>query len=297
MRVYMAAMYLPRAGDKDILPSADGYEWDLESYHYMRDLPKILARLKERKRSVFLDSGAFTMFRKNIVVDLGQYAAYIKSHKDHFHVASNLDEIGAGKEDVTWNNQKILERMGAMVQPVFHARDDDKWLEKYIAEGYDYIFLGGMVPESTKYLREWLDHVFGKYFTRKDGTAKIKVHGFGLTTFSLMRRYPWFSVDSTSWLMTAMYGGILLDLPHGITTMQISEKSNRNKDWDMHYDTLSPVKQGAVDTYIRGENFDPLVLRKEYSMRCQFNLAFFKKLSRHPDPVFRARRQAASLFS
>ncbi len=204
---------------------AEAYPYDLESFHYLRRVSAAAKYYREKKKDIFLDSGAFSMFTQKIKVDLGEYASYIKKNQDIIHIASNLDEIGRGKEKESYRNQKTLERMGAKIQPVHHARDDDKWLLKYMAEGYDYIFLGGMVPETSKYLKEWLDHIFGKYLTRKDGSAKIKVHGFGLTTVDLMRRYPWYSVDSTSWVLAGRFGNIYLDLPHGDAKIYISDQS------------------------------------------------------------------------
>lgn len=274
----------------------NAYPYDLESYHYLRDTKNAPAYFRELKKSIFLDSGAFSMFTQNIKVDLGEYAGYIKKNQDIIHIASNLDEIGRGKEQQTWNNQKMLEKMGAKIQPVHHARDDDKWILKYLAEGYDYIFLGGMVPETSKYLREWLDHMFGKYLTRKDGTAKVKIHGFGLTTTDLMRRYPWHSVDSTSWVLAGRFGNIYLDLPHGDTKMYISDQSPARHDWDRHYDTLSPIVKGSIDEFVKQHGYDPALLRTHYGWRDHWNIAFFQRMMSRKDPVFIQSRQAASLF-
>ena len=58
------------------------------------------------------------------------------------------------------------------VLPVHHVRDNNNWLQRYIEEGYDYICLGGMVPETPQYLKEWLDHVWHNYLTNADGTRR-----------------------------------------------------------------------------------------------------------------------------
>ena len=68
-----------------------------------------------------------------------------------------------------------------------------------------------MVKQSSKTVRRWLDHVWHYYLTNPDGTPKVKVHGFGLTARELMFRFPWGSVDSTSWMHTSRYGGVLMD--------------------------------------------------------------------------------------
>ena len=305
MRIYLAGLiqtgfvWRGNSRSENVLLSEDirkAYPWDLESYHYLRETKNAPEYFREIKKTIFLDSGAYSMFTQKIKVDLSEYAHYIKSNSDFIHVASNLDEIGRHKELESYNNQKTLEKMGANIQPVHHARDDDKWLQKYMAEGYDYIFLGGMVAESTKYLREWLDHVWGKYLTKKDGTAKIKVHGFGLTTVELMRRYPWFSVDSTSWVLTGRFGAVSVDLPHGDTKITISDQSPKRKDWEAHYDTLSPITRKRVDDYFAELGYDPALLRTHYGWRDHANIKFFERMMLRPDPVFKASRQAASLF-
>lgn len=308
MRIYLAAVYTndccgvskPGSGRIRAKVTHDlEYPWVLESYHYLRDSGSVplLKAIRTEKKTIFLDSGAFTMFTQGAKVDLGQYTQFIKANKDIIHTASNVDHIGRGGEAISYNNQKLLQKMGANVQPVHHARDTDDWLQKYMAEGYDYIFLGGMVPETTQYLRGWLDHIWGRYLAGKDGSAKIKVHGFGLTTLQLMTRYPWYSVDSTSWLRTGSFGSIFLDLPHGDTKMFMSEKSPRRKDWDQHYDSLSPVARKVVDDRVRELGYDPAKLRTEYAWRDHFNISFFKRMLARPDYKFNRQHQPTQLFA
>ena len=270
------------------------YPWDLESYHYLRKSNAPLDYMRKIKRSMFLDSGAFSMFTQGIKVDLSEYAAYIKKNKDIIHIASNLDIIGRDNEQGTYNNQKMLEKMGAVIQPVHHARDDDKWLLKYMAEGYDYIFLGGMVPETTNYIRGWLDHLWSRYLTTKSGRAKIKVHGFGMTTLELIARYPWASVDSISWVITGRFGSIYLDLPHKDTKITFSSDSPKRKTFDQHYETLDPVTQRAVRQRVEELGYDVKLLQTHYGWRDHFNIAFFDRIQQRPDPIFKLRE--TSLF-
>jgi hypothetical protein len=52
----------------------------------------------------------------------------------------------------------------------------------------------------------------GKYLTNPDGT-KVGVHGFGLSAPEPMLRYPWASVDSTTWWRLSRFGFTLMDIP------------------------------------------------------------------------------------
>lgn len=302
MKIYMAGLFPSRnranfsyAG-KTRNPVIE-YPYDLESYHYLNGAnaaPDFYRNVAKKK--IFLDSGAFTMFTKGVTIELSEYADYIKANRDWIEVASNIDEIGRGKEKESWDNQKALERLNVKVNPVHHARDADSWLLKYMAEGYDYIFLGGMVAEKISYLQEWLDHVFGKYLTRKDGTAKIKTHGFGITSTAIMRRYPWYSVDSTTWLNGGRFGEILLDLPGGDRRMTISSQSPRVKMQDMHYDTQSPYAKAQLKKYFESLGYDPEQLRVNPDLCNNFNIEYFERMAKRKDPVFKSSQLAATLF-
>lgn len=277
MRIYLAGYYNGKASAYAIEQGA--YDWFLESYHYIQR-ESILDSIRRDKRSIFLDSGAFSAFTKGVEIKLEDYAAFIHKNKDIIHLAANLDDLHK-REELTWKNQKALESMGVKPVPVFHTREDPKWLLKYMDAGYDYIALGGMVPESKPWLMKWLDDIWGTYLTDKNGRAKIKVHGFGLTTFDLMFRYPWYSVDSTSWVLTGRFGSIYYldrerDTPVKIF---ISDQSPSRKDWDRHYDSMSSIHRAKLDSEIRKRGFDPEELRSIYWKRDLFNIATFKEMT------------------
>ncbi len=259
MKIYMAGYYAGRGVDTEegsmhlrVSRLIKKYPYWLESFHYIGDRPPLVKMIRSDQNKIFLDSGAFSMFTQGIEVDLTSYAKFIQEHKDIIDVASNLDAIGRGNEQLSYDRQKQLEAMDVDIKPVHHVRDADHWLQRYLDDGYDYIFLGGMVPENTPTLMNWLDGVWSKYLTNDDGTPKVKVHGFGLTTLSLMFRYPWYSVDSTSWVMTSRFGSIYLDMPQLDGTIKdykvdFSDKSPRQREANSwHFNSLRPTEQKAV---------------------------------------------------
>ena len=273
MRIYIATYWATCRGAKEKKAGVDSsahvkvvsklkYPYILESYHYLT--ANIVEAIRKDKATIFLDSGAFTMFTQGVTVDLEAFATFIKKQADIIHVASNLDVIGAGGEALTYERQKTLEKSGVKIQPVFHARDKDEWLVRYLEEGYDYIFLGGMVPESTDYLQEWLDRIWDKYLTNADGTPKVKVHGFGLTSSQLMFRYPWYSVDSLTWRLCAGYGGIFVPTwtPQGefrydktpIAT-KITVRGSTREIIMRRYDFLSTEEKEQVQRYVTMHGF------------------------------------------
>jgi hypothetical protein len=306
MRIYLAGLIGTGAIHSDTITSErtlltkdlrGRVPWELESYHYIRGKDTVPEYFRRLGKSIFLDSGAFSMFTQGAHVDLAEYADYIKTNQDWIHIASNVDEIGKGKEAESYRNQKQLEKLlgpdlAPMLCPVHHARDDDKWLQKYLAEGYEYIFLGGMVPESTAYLKGWLDHVWCRYLVRRDGTAKIKVHGFGMTTFDLIQRYPWFSVDSTSWVMGEKYGTVYIDWPDGrVINLDFAETCPSRYAFDKHYDTIAPRVKEHIDARLQELGYDPELLRTNYGWRDHCNISFFMRYGANINPVFIPRQK------
>lgn len=278
MRIYAAAFYQSRKVQAENGGTAYARaaalarpDWCLESYHYITENPDIINTVKKDNRKIFLDSGAFSMFTLGKQVDLRKYAEFIYRNRNTLDVISNLDAIGskdASPEQAeetarkSYENLKQLEAwlkpQNIVVHPVHHVRDPDHWLEKYLEEGYDYIFIGGMVPETSVYLDQRLDDLWKNYLQNPDKTARVKVHGFGLTTEKLMFKYPWFSVDSTSWVMTAMFGSVLMDLTHHgiqrIVKIDFSEKSSKqNNDNSWHYYRLKPWEKEIIDLKLEEE--------------------------------------------
>lgn len=278
------------------------YPHVLESYHYMSD--KIITAARADNTKFFLDSGAFSMFTQGAKIDIESYAGFIKTHQDIIKVASNLDDI-TKTEKISYANQKRLEELGCTVQPVFHAREDERWLVKYLDEGYTYIFLGGLVPETTEWLFGWLDHIWHNYLIKDDGTPRIQVHGFGLTSLPLMFRYPWYSVDSTSWLMTASFGSIFMDMPQpngAVKDFKVDFSSTSSKRHDIdswHYSSLTeperrvvlerleqmeadrpkhPEFEAELEGYMHcKQGFNPDALAASYGWRRYANIEYFRR--------------------
>jgi len=97
---------------------------------------------------------------------------------------------GIGDALLTYNNLKLMESYGCPAIPCFHAGEDERYLEYYI-QHYPYIALGGMVGQGVSQLKMWLDRIWEKYLIDGSGNAKVKCHGFGITSFDLMWMYPW----------------------------------------------------------------------------------------------------------
>ncbi len=255
-----------------------GVQHYLESYHYIHR-QSYVDRIRADGTKVFLDSGAFSAFTKGVEVDLEGYCDYILRNLDIIETvdgaicASVLDGIGDPLK--TWQNQQYMERLGVRPLPCFHYGEDERYLEWYMAN-YEYITLGGMVPISTPQLYHWLDRIWEKYLTDGSGRPRLKVHGFGLTVIPLMERYPWFSVDSSSWVQSSSNGNIQMN---GLGIISVSSNSPSAKVYGRHMDTLPPIQQKALLDRLEKEGFDPQRLREEYITRWVYNCMSFTELN------------------
>lgn len=289
MKLYLAGIYtsnFDRTGrvysrlDDAEKGMRDGVEWFLESYHYIHR-PRAVERIRRSGDKVFLDSGAFSAFSMGVSVDLGRYCDYIHEnvdiieHVDGQPLASVLDAIGDC--DGTWRNQAAMEARGVRPLPCFHYGEPDEVLQ-YYAANYSYITIGGMVPISTPQLKLWLDRIWAEHLTDEHGRPKVKVHGFGLTSLPLMMRYPWFSVDSSTWVQWAANGMVLV--PGTAGQVDVSSQSSRRKIRGQHIDSVSPLETEAIEQQIRATGVDPDRLRDLYFSRWAFNAYSFPYYAR-----------------
>src|SRR5574337_698161 len=105
-----------------------------------------------------------------------------------------------------------------------------------------------MVPISTPQLIHWLDRMWERHLTDGSGRPKLKVHGFGLTSLPLMKRYPWFSVDSSTWVQWSANGMILIP---GTGQVNVSSQSSSRKIENQHLNTYAePQRQAIIERIV-----------------------------------------------
>jgi hypothetical protein len=243
----------------------------LESYHYINS-NKIVEQMRADGAKVFLDSGAFSAHTLGVTIPIEEYCEYIKRNMDILRIedgvvmASVLDGIGDPLQ--TWRNQLVMEAYGAKPLPCFHFGEDSRYLDWY-TERYDYITIGGMVGKSTDSLIKWLDRIWEKNLVDGSGNAKIKVHAFGITSVTIMERYPWYSCDSSSWIQSAAFGSIVSP-DYG--PLSVSTKSPSRHDFGRHVTTLSDPEKDHVLKMLEDQGFTLERLSTVYESRAAYNL-------------------------
>ncbi len=229
--------------------------------------------------SMFLDSGAFTAWTKDKNISVEKYADYLQASDGMWDLVSSLDNINDPEE--SYSNLKRLEELGCSVIPVFHAGEPEEYLQEYVAN-YPYVFMGGLVGAKVGNREKYLDHIWEKHLTNPDGTAKCMVHGFGLTDMILSRRYPWESVDSSSWLMTGVFGACLFWVDNSAIKVTFSDDSpDKHSMSSWHYRTLSherPEYKKVVDAWLEEFGVTAEQCAVHYSYRDTVNAAFYAGL-------------------
>lgn len=177
---------------KEILNRA-GAENVLQSFWGLR--PNKAPRV-EAFKNYLLDSGGFSARQHGVEIDVREYAEYLNRYKVKF--AFNLDVLDL-KQSLR-NQDFLIKNTNTYIMPVYHG---DEWINKetrdlldYYIECFPYISLGGMAGKENKKsnLPRFLNYVFQR--TRD----KTMVHGLGMTSIPCLQKYPFFSVDSTSWI-------------------------------------------------------------------------------------------------
>jgi hypothetical protein len=212
----------------------------LLSYHYFKDhdLDVLIPQKFTPPYPVFFaDSGAFSAYTSGAKIRWQDYAAWLRRFRHWFVTMANLDVIGS--PDGTAAHQHALEDAGLAVLPVFHTGEPWAVLDALCTQ-YQYLALGGMVA----YAREWKTRLMPwlvRCFRVAQGRSVF--HGFGCTTWEVMKALPWYSVDSSSWGAGFRFGTVpLFDWRRGAFTA---------------CDLGNPSSVGKAARLIRALGFDP----------------------------------------
>lgn len=168
---------------------------------------------------LFIDSGAYSAWSRGKVIDTRDYAAWVRPFLERYpsvKVAS-LDVIPGVKgtrpsarqiSDAiaqSLENGDLLRDAGLLVSEAYHFGEPASHLALLVSRRRpgELLCIGGLVGRKEPERRVFLDGVFHELMQLAELPP---VHGFGLTSHSLMVRYPWFSVDSTSNLAGHKFG-------------------------------------------------------------------------------------------
>jgi hypothetical protein len=215
-------VYLAVAGGGTALPVINDLEYPqiLNSFAYKKGIEGLTYQPKE----LTLDSGAFTAWNSGKSVDIDLFKTWALSVKHPNLRIVNLDvipgEVGrtstkderiAGMKK-SLDNADYLRAAGLNVMEVFHQ--DEPWdfldlLVKRLPDKESVLCISPRNDVSTKSKIEWHRQVL----KRLVDTVRIKglprMHGLAVTGKSLVIEFPYYSVDSSSFMTPAQYGRVL----------------------------------------------------------------------------------------
>lgn len=206
-------------------------------------------------KNYLLDSGGYSARIRGIEIDVKDYANYLNKHQ--IKVAFNLDTNDV-KE--TLLNQDYLEKStDTYIIPIYHLSDwlsdEHRWLiEKYVAE-YPYISYGGSAGGKVSSLdrKKFLNYAFSH------SRDKVRVHGLGMTAEWMITSYPYYSVDSTSWISIARFANSKVYSPEMAKVVSKKQHYLRNVERELEYWILLQQKVSKLwaSRGVSWEDFNP----------------------------------------
>lgn len=152
---------------------------------------------------------------------LTEYLNWIKAHKEYIFSVVNLDlDMLVGENIVDkWNRLYFepLEKEGLQVIYVAHPTDRSTSFERLSDYCKRYSYVGANQSDKKNAARIYQ---LVKHYHRR-------IHGFAWTEFELLKRYPFFSVDSVTWLGGVRFGTTYNYDGKNFTTIDYKHKYRR----------------------------------------------------------------------
>ena len=230
--------------------------------------------------NLIIDSGAysiktFNLKNKKVATSmeeyLDNYIEFCLLNKDQVSYFVNLDVIPIDSwsnpikshavlsAEEGWNNYWYMVNKGVPQEKLIHVfhRDEPMDILAKMVEAMPYI---GLSPGRRRKINQkipWLDNCMRIICDRK-GYPKVKFHGFAVTSLHLIKRYPWYSVDSTSWSAFGRHGTILVPARKNSSwrydlsswTLGVTKRSPFVSKELQHYKNLTPNNKKIVDQYL-----------------------------------------------
>ena len=209
-----------------VAKAGKGYPHILISFAYDKDASFFERKLGYDPPDWLGDSGAFTAWTVGDQIDIDELIEWCRVHverKPTFQCIS-LDVIpgtpGGNRKPTKAERTKAIKESlangdamreaGLKIMEVFHVFEPLDHLELLLdrrQEG-EVLGLGGMVGRGEALKRDFADEVFSFIRKRTGSWQGIPpLHGLGISIRSpIAARYPWWSVDSSSWIAPAQYG-------------------------------------------------------------------------------------------
>lgn len=248
--------------------------------------------------SLMLDSGAFGAWKRGIELPLDDYVSYVKANAKAVTSYVNMDVIPGDKgrmvhtpsaveqsAGASYKNLQYLKRRGLSPIPVFHQGETFKWLERLLDDGEDYIGISPYFKSHRADVASWLVECF---MCIKKRRGYVKTHGFGMTQHDLIIKHPWYTVDSTTWVIQAAYGLVFFPQYHNGQFDYVRQPIKfsatgkaKSIDYRRQLKYLGPIGQRAVNLFLDEVGITLEELCESAEPRVRMRLLYFQKLEQY----------------
>lgn len=247
---------------------ASGQSIAIENHFLERKIPRLQSFINERRIIVrrtqqggqtFIDSGAFSAMTRGLEIDVDDYIDFLNEYDEGIEICCQWDRIPVGVDpevaaQETWDNYWYMrERLKSpeKLLYVFHESEDYKWLERALkCDEIKYIALGGVAKKSFKIRDKFFETCFEIISKLR---PDIKTHAFGMTNLKLLKKYPFTSADSTSWMYPAKFGTIQWG------DWKVVNISDRQKEEPTHVYNIPEREEITKYVADLGHNIDEIV--------------------------------------
>jgi len=267
---------------------------------FYRSMPKMF---------IILDSGAFSAWTKGAEINIDEFTLKIIEYSDILNMAANLDVIpgSRGNRQITesqneeaaiagWKNYIYIlnklkwhgrEDLTTRIMPIHHQGEKLDVLKRMIDYGCTYVGISPSNDATTIQRIKYLDEVFSYLLTLPE---RILTHGYAVTSEVLMAKYPWFTVDSISWIYTAGFGTV--KTPFGSFCFSEDPRSLKNKEnllitfdedgsWTIGNPEYQHLKNDLEQYLVEQLMIDPHSLGQDYWARAKANILYLQEFERN----------------
>lgn len=232
---------------------------------------------------LFMDSGAFTAWTKDAVINVDEYCKYINENGEYIDYFGQLDtipKVGGTIKEAEEAAKSTLENYFSMISKVkypqkvvytFHVGEPVEVLREALKWGSEHkdimqmIAIGGMVKKNAASKHSVISRVFSVI---KEVYPDVKVHLFGCTSKQYFLDYPATSGDSSNYIMSATKGGVWT--PGGL--YGFGEKKDKN-----HYTLQRFDIQESIDKYLAEIGIPADLLLKHARHRLLANIKYIER--------------------
>lgn len=236
LRNYFAGMeFIAELQEQNLLPHL---HYRLLSFYYLRQLKEdklnelLSCGYKQHRKSLMLDSGAYTAWRKKKEIDFDAYLDFCYHHQNDFKYFANLDTIPEDfrnpamvEEAAESSRNQYLDMRQYFLQnkidpnkiiPIYHQGEDPKYLYWMLEHKIPYI---GLSPSNKNANKDSKQKFLASCFRIiQQSSYPVKTHAFGLSSYELLglkkgsnrRQFPFYSADATTWGDNALKNQIIV---------------------------------------------------------------------------------------